>query len=102
MPKGDNLRGKPRHPNSGRKKGQPNKFTTLKAAFLNAFQKIGGEEALAIWAREHGSKKDFYLILSKMLPRDISITDNTPLSDAEREARLRVLVERLRVKGPKE
>jgi hypothetical protein len=64
---------------SGRRKGARNKFTTLKAAFVNAFQKLGGEEALLEWIKENDlksgeRKKEFFKMVATMLPRDIEVS----------------------------
>jgi hypothetical protein len=52
--------------------GTKNKFTTLKAAFLKAFEEIGGTETLVEWARLN--KKDFYTFVTKMLPREVEVS----------------------------
>ncbi|MFA5500864.1 MAG: hypothetical protein WC404_07265 [Candidatus Omnitrophota bacterium] len=93
-------KGHPKLPNAGRKKGTPNKFTTLKNAFLNAFQRIGGEDALYEWLtpdkieyinRKTGKKvvidmsgdrrKEFFKIMGGMLPKDVQLSgpDGAPL-----------------------
>jgi len=59
----------------GRKRGVKNRFTTLKQVFLNSFQEIGGEKGLSQWARKPRNRRDFYKMLSKMLPRDIEISN---------------------------
>lgn len=57
---------------SGRKKGSLNKFTTLKRAFVNAFQQMGGEAGLVTWAQNSKSRQtEFFKLLGKMLPRGI-------------------------------
>ncbi len=58
----------------GRRKGVKNRFTNLRRAFLDAFQVSGGSEELARWASKPRNQKDFYRMLSKMLPRDIEIS----------------------------
>ncbi len=61
---------KPGHKKTGgRKKGTPNKFTTVKQAFLNAFERTGGEEELAKWGKKNPSK--FYPLIARMLPNRI-------------------------------
>ena len=86
-----------RHPNSlanlsGRKKGQKNKFTTLKQAFLNAFVNMGGEGELKTWAKDNPT--EFYRLVAKLLPRQVDIGVSleevigalpTELGDAARE-----------------
>lgn len=64
----------------GRMKGSKNKFTTLKNAFIEAFQDLGGKE----WLRRYGGRNDwnakiFIQAISRMLPREISVTDDTPV-----------------------
>lgn len=55
--------------NVGRPKGSKNKYTQLRDSFLEAFENIGGTKALAEWGKSH--KKDFYHIVSRMLPSNI-------------------------------
>ena len=68
------------HPKKGgRKKGTPNKFTTLKQLFLDAFQdeKIGGTKGLIeVFSKTDMRKIEFFKIISKMLPTDISLEGN--------------------------
>ncbi len=87
---------------AGRKKGVKNKFTTLKDAFVNAFQRIGGEDALYNWLtpetlevkNKHGEvvrtidfsanrHKEFFKIMATMLPRDVQVTAEVTNVDAE-------------------
>jgi hypothetical protein len=42
----------PPPPGPGRPKGCPNKFTTLKAAFLDAFEATGGAGGLVEWVKK--------------------------------------------------
>jgi len=71
---------------SGNPKGKPKgtvcKFTTLKAAFLNVFEKMGGETELLRWAslNEH-NRGLFYQWITKMLPADVEIggKDGAPI-----------------------
>lgn len=54
----------------GRPKGSPNKFTrSMKEAFLAAYEEIGGENALAEWAR--ANKTEFYKICARMIPQNV-------------------------------
>jgi hypothetical protein len=79
--------------NPGKPKGAKCKFTNLKDAFLNAFQRIGGEDALYKWltpekleiknkrgqvtkvldfsAERH---KDFFKMITPMLPKEVSLS----------------------------
>jgi hypothetical protein len=57
----------------GRKKGAKNKTpTTLKNAFLEAFESIGGVQSLQAWAEDN--KTEFYKIMSKILPKELELT----------------------------
>lgn len=59
----------------GRPKGSANKFTTLKAAFLNVFERMGGEDALLEWANaSNRNKAAFYQWITKMLPADVNVS----------------------------
>lgn len=51
--------------------GKPNKFTAnAKQAFQLAFDKMGGADGLAKWAKENPS--DFYRLYSKLIPVDVT------------------------------
>ncbi len=57
----------------GRPVGSKNEFTTLKDAFLNAFQKLGGESALVEWAKKsERNKAQFFQMITKMLPTNMT------------------------------
>ena len=61
----------------GRKKGSLNKFTTLKDAFLGAFkdERIGGQEGLSeVYGKSDISKKEFFKLISKMLPSTATVS----------------------------
>lgn len=80
----------------GRPKGVPNKFTTLREAFLNAFKEIGGEKAIVEWletgnlilrdkngeviriVRSGDRRKEFFKMIAQMLPRDVHIAGPLP------------------------
>ena len=66
---------------AGRPKGSKTKHkaTLIKEAFFQAFEDIGGVEALAEWARRGKNRKEFYKILASFLPKDIdlAVTDET-------------------------
>jgi len=69
-------KGEKKPSNSGRKKGTPNKFTTLKQAFLNAFNSkaMGGEKGMTdVFAANSFTKREFYKLISKMLPSNVTI-----------------------------
>lgn len=64
-------KGKTRPPNSGRKKGSPNKKSAhLKEMILNALDKAGGVEYLAEQARE--SPSAFLALVGKVLPLQVT------------------------------
>lgn len=55
----------------GRRPGTPNKNTTaIKDAFKQAFDDMGGAEALVTWGREN--QTDFYKLASKLIPVDMN------------------------------
>ena len=63
-------------PKAGRKKGTPNKFTTLKQAFLDAFnsKEMGGEKGMTkVFAANSFTKREFYKLISKMLPSNVTV-----------------------------
>ena len=54
------------------RKGIPNRFTSLKAAFLEAFDRLGGVDGLVEWASaNHANRRDFYFMLRTMLPKSV-------------------------------
>ena len=53
----------------GRKVGAKNKFTNIKQAFLEAFEKLGGVEGLVAWGKKNPTA--FYAILSKLFPKEV-------------------------------
>lgn len=66
-------------PTSGRKKGSLNKFTTLKQAFLDTFQDLGGTDGMTkAFKRTDFTKRDFYKLISKMLPASIDMKVDAP------------------------
>ena len=75
MPRKKFVKGEPRPKNAGRKKGTPNKFTTLKDAFINAFnsEAMGGEKGMTeVFSSNSFTKREFYKLISKMLPSNIT------------------------------
>jgi hypothetical protein len=63
-------KGRP-NPNAGRPPGAVNKFTSsVKDAFAEAFDKMGGAEALLKWGKRNPD--DFYKLASKLIPSDIN------------------------------
>ena len=76
MPTKKFVKGEPRPKNAGRKKGTPNKFTTLKQAFINAFnsEAMGGEKGMTtVFAANSFTKREFYKLISKMLPSNVTV-----------------------------
>ena len=65
------VQGSSGNPN-GRPVGSKNKFTTLKSAFIDAFEEIGGVDNLVEWAR--CNQTEFYRMLSRLLPREVEAT----------------------------
>ena len=62
---------------AGRKKGSQNKFTTnLKDAFLEAFEGLGGAKGLLEWAKNKRNQPDFYKMITKMLPANVTFEGN--------------------------
>ena len=63
---------KPPAAGKGRPRGSRNKFTDLKASFINVYKRLGGDDALLEWAGESSSnKKVFYQMIHTMLPKDV-------------------------------
>jgi hypothetical protein len=53
------------------------KFTTLKNAFLEVFQLLGGTEGLYNWVQRHPKHQGaFYFWVVKMLPREVAVSDS--------------------------
>jgi len=60
----------------GRKKGTPNKFTTLKQAYLDAFnsKEMGSIQGLIDAFKVNPfTKREFYKVISKMLPSNVTV-----------------------------
>lgn len=56
----------------GRQKGSVNRTTAnVKAVLENAFQMLGGVDALAAWATENPG--EFYKLWGKLVPRDLKV-----------------------------
>ena len=59
----------------GREKGVQNKFTTLKQAYLDAFnsKEIGGSDGIVkAFSPNAFTKRDFFRLMSRMLPSNIT------------------------------
>lgn len=65
----------------GRPVGSTSKFHSIRQAFVDAFNGMGGMDALLDWGRQPRHRRDFYLIIAKMLPREVEISgkDGVPL-----------------------
>ncbi len=63
----------------GRPPGSKNKYTTLKEAFREAFDKLQEDDKanLATWAKNN--PKDFYTLISKLFPIEIAGKDGEPI-----------------------
>ena len=67
---------KGRKKTGGREEGTQNKFTTLKEAFMNAFNSkaMGGEKGMTkVFAANSFTKREFYKLISKMLPSNVAM-----------------------------
>ena len=75
MPTQKFRKGEPRPVNAGRRKGTPNKFTSIKQSFLDAFkdERVGGTEGLVLWVKKNERNRAmFYGWITKMLPSSIT------------------------------
>jgi hypothetical protein len=65
----------------GRKKGTPNKFTTAKQAFLDAFEKLGGDEFIIKVAKTPKGRQCVLNNMARLLPSktELSGPDGEPL-----------------------
>ena len=66
---------------NGRPLGSKNQFTTLKSAFIEAFEELGGADNLVEWAR--CNETEFYKMLARLMPREIHANVNTGVSLVE-------------------
>ena len=66
----------------GRPKGSKDKFTDLKNSFLEAFEKLGGVDALVEWAKKNANTKaQFYAMITKLFPRTIDVSASDSMTD---------------------
>lgn len=82
---------KGRKKTGGRKKGTKDKYTQdVAKALRTVYNKIGGDEALAEFAKDNPDS--FYKLHSKLLPKtiDVNITDKDNLVAAIQKGRKRV------------
>ncbi|MBA7702322.1 hypothetical protein ES703_111086 [subsurface metagenome] len=62
------------HPNT-KPKGTTHKFTDLKKAFLEAFEKTGGVDGLVEWIEKNPKTRgQFYTLIARMLPSNLDLT----------------------------
>ena len=74
--------------NPGRPKGTPNKFTNLKQAFLDVFEKIENEskensevKSFYQWVLKNDRNRGtFYQLISKMLPSNVTVDGDMNLT----------------------
>jgi len=71
---GRNKQGRFTKGNPGKPANIKHNTTKIKMAFFQAFEDIGGVEALTAWATQNKNKKEFYKILTSILPKDLDIT----------------------------
>ena len=69
QPKGHRPGGDKTQAGKGRPKGVKNKFTNLKTSFLAVYNRLGGDDALLEYAKEHPT--EYYRMLHTMLPKEI-------------------------------
>ena len=56
---------------NGRPVGSKNKFTTLKNAFIETFEELGGVANLVEWAR--ANQTEFYRMVARLMPREVEV-----------------------------
>lgn len=62
----------------GRQKGTPNKTTVkVKEAFEQAFEQLGGVDALVTWGM--AERSEFYKLYAKLLPVQITGDEDNPV-----------------------
>ena len=72
MPRGENLKGHTKHPNSGRKQGSRNRITVeLKAMIEGALQAVGGQAYLEVLAKKR--PEVFCQLLGRLLPKTVEL-----------------------------
>ena len=63
---------------NGRPVGSKNKFTTLKNAFIETCEELGGVDNLVEWAK--ANQTEFYRMVARLMPREIKADVNTGTS----------------------
>lgn len=81
MAKHEYKKGEPRPAGAGRKKGTPNKFTTVKKMFLDFLEAEGGIDFVRKVAKNHKGKMCVLNNISKLLPNktELSGEDGGPI-----------------------
>lgn len=64
----------------GRPRGTKNKFTSLKASFLDAFEAAGGTEFLIAFAKDKRNQAAFLHMLARMLPSQTKVDADVSMS----------------------
>ena len=79
---------------NGRPVGSKNKFTTLKNAFIETFEELGGVDNLVEWAR--ANQTEFYRMVARLMPKEVEakISSEFTLVDALMEVEDYVKYER--------
>ena len=60
---------------NGRPVGSKNKFTTLKNAFIETFEELGGVDNLVEWAK--ANQTEFYRMVARLMPREVEAKAST-------------------------
>jgi hypothetical protein len=82
-------KGQPRPPGSGAKKGTRYRpQLSLRGAFKQAFEDLGGVEGLVRWASKNPG--EFYKLVARLLPTEVKadVTAAAVVRDRERERRI--------------
>ena len=66
---------------NGRPVGSKNKFTTLKNAFIETFEELGGVDNLVEWAK--ANQTEFYRMVARLMPKEIHADVNAGYSLVE-------------------
>lgn len=79
MPRGVKGFIKGRKKTGGRKAGTPNKFTTLRDAFIDAFKELGAARGLIKWVKaDVDNQRAFYSLIARMLPAEMRVRETAP------------------------
>jgi hypothetical protein len=72
----------------GKPKGAISKIAQLREDFLKAYQQMGGVQGLLTWAKGH--QTEFYMMIYKLLPKEIPFSDQGPI-DLTYDERLKLV-----------